>query len=367
MNKAASGSPASSVSRPPGSSSAPRGVFDPLSPSLIFEAVEKAFGIAPDGSLSPYSSYVNRVYGFRGEDGQDYVVKFYRPGRWSEAAILEEHQFLADCAQAELPVVAPLKDSSGLTLSSFEIEESEGPAGENALSRFGAAPAPAAPAPSFFFALFPKRGGRNFDAESDSDWLRLGSLAGRLHALGARRPAPNRPRLGPELAYANLGIVEALVHPEFKAEFADICRGILEQSAAAVKSIAASRIHGDLHRGNILERPGEGLLLLDFDDMMTGPPVQDLWLLLPGRAADCAYELSLLVQGYSEFAELENGSISLVETLRFYRMLHFLAWRSLQRGDLWFKRDFPDWGSRSFWIRELEDFREQAGFVAEAL
>ena len=321
-----------------------KGAFDALSPSLILEAVEAAFGIVPDGSLTPYSSYVNRVYGLRAEDGPEYVVKFYRPGRWTEEAILEEHLFLDDCAKAELPVVAPMEDSSGSTLPAVEIE------GE---------------AEAFFFALFPKRGGRSFDAESESDWLRLGSLAGRLHLVGARRQAPSRARLGPELAFANLSLVEPLVHPEFREEFGEVCRETLERTSEELRAIAPRRIHGDLHRGNILERPGEGLLLLDFDDMMTGPPIQDLWLLLPGRSSECARELSLLVEGYSEFSELEAGSVDLIETLRFYRILHFLAWRSLQRDDNWFKRDYPDWGSRSFWIRELEDFRDQSRIVMD--
>lgn len=333
------------------------GAFDSLSPSLILEAVEAAYGILPDGSLTPYSSYVNRVYGLRGEDGKEYVVKFYRPGRWTMEAILEEHQFLADCAKAELPVVPPLEDSGGQTLPVVEIEAE----GEAQAHDQEALTAPRA----FAFALFPKRGGRSFDAESESDWLRLGSLAGRLHMVGAKRQAPGRPRLGPALALANLAIVEPLVHPEFRPEFSETCRKTLDMTADQVTAIPCQRIHGDLHRGNILERPGEGLILLDFDDMITGPPVQDLWLLLPGHAEDCAKELSLLVEGYSEFSELRTGSVALIEILRFYRMLHFLAWRSLQREDRWFRQDFPDWGSRSFWIRELEDFRDQARTIGD--
>jgi len=131
-----------------------------------------------------------------------------------------------------------------------------------------------------------------------------------------------------------------------------------------MSSANVQRIHGDLHRGNILERPDQGLLLLDFDDMAIGPPIQDLWLLLPGRAAECGRELGFLLDGYSEFSELPQESLGLIENLRLYRMLHFLAWRALQRQDLWFKKDFPDWGSRAFWIQELEDFRDQAKIIA---
>lgn len=327
-----------------------QGAFDALSPSHILEAVQAAYGIVPDGSLSPCSSYVNRVYSLRGENEKEYIVKFYRPGRWTEEGIREEHQFLADCQKAELPVVAPLHGASGDTLPAVEIESDE---------------TPAVTSQTYHFALFPKRGGRSFDAESETDWLRLGSLAGRLHAVGVERQACNRPYLAPALALANLALIEPLVHPEFRAEFSETCREILDTTAIQVTAIQSRRIHGDLHRGNILERPGEGLILLDFDDMMTGPPIQDLWLLLPGHAGDCARELSLLVEGYSEFTELETGSVAIIEILRFYRMLHFLAWRSLQRNDKWFRQDFPDWGGRSFWIRELEDFRDQSHIIKD--
>jgi Ser/Thr protein kinase RdoA (MazF antagonist) len=325
------------------------GAFDALSPEIVLGGVQEALGILPVANLTPYPSYVNRVYGFSDDEGAEYVVKFYRPGRWTEAAILEEHAFLADCAEAELPVVLPLADGSGDTLFGMELEDEADPAsGASAV---------------YSFAVFPKKGGRSFDAERAEDWERLGSLAGRLHLVGARRKAAERLILSSSLALANLKIVEPLVHPEFRSEFAELCRASIEATAPALDALPAIRIHGDLHRGNILERADEGLLLLDFDDMATGPQVQDLWLLLPGRTADCGRELSLLIGGYSEFSSLPAGSVGAIETLRFHRMLHFLAWRSLQREDLWFRRDFPDWGGRAFWIRELEDFREQAAWL----
>ncbi len=326
--------------------------FDLLSPDIILDAVHSAYGLKPDGRLSPYSSYVNRVYGLSCEDGEDYVVKFYRPGRWSRTAIQEEQDFVEDCQKAEIPVIAPIKNSSGESLSTLKLEPAEKDRHENL---------------PFFFTLYPKRGGRNFDAEGDSDWLRLGRLAGRLHAAGSLRDAPSRVRIKPELALSNLEKIENLIHPEFKEEFVGLCKEAIRAGSQAMASAKVQRIHGDLHRGNILERPNEGLLLLDFDDMAVGPPAQDLWLLLPGRVSECGRELALLMEGYAEFGELPFESIGLIETLRFYRMLHFLAWRALQRQDLWFKKDFPDWGSRAFWIQELEDFREQAKSIyAEA-
>jgi Ser/Thr protein kinase RdoA (MazF antagonist) len=326
------------------------GAFDLLSPSVVVEAVESAFDMRLDGSLQPYSSYVNRVYGLKDENGSSYIVKFYRPGRWSDEAILEEHRFLIDCRDAELSVVAPLSDASGSTLACVEVDQKESKTEKTAV---------------FSFALFPRKGGRSFDAETTDDWLRLGALIGRLHAIGKTRSAPHRPRLDPALAYANLEIVTPLVHPEFSQEFSDLCKETLERTAARISSLGTQRIHGDLHRGNLLSRLDEGLLLLDFDDMMTGPPVQDLWLLLPGRTDECKRELSLLFEGYTEFSDMEPGSVTAIETLRFYRMLHFLAWRSLQREDSWFLRDYPDWGGRAFWIRELEGLREQSDAIGQ--
>ena len=131
-------------------------------------------------------------------------------------------------------------------------------------------------------------------------------------------------------------------------------------------------IHGDCHRGNILDRlgssskPGDGLLIIDFDDMMMGPAVQDLWLLLPDHAEQCRKELGLLVEGYEAFLSFDRRELELVEGLRFMRMVYFLAWRSKQRNDKWFKESFPDWGSKAFWTAELEDLRDQAELVLEA-
>jgi Ser/Thr protein kinase RdoA (MazF antagonist) len=325
-----------------------RSPFDLLAPDIVLDAVQSAYEIRPDGRLSPYSSYVNRVYGLSGDDGTDYVAKFYRPGRWSEEAIREELFFLDDCRKAEIPVIAPLRNTDGDSLSAFDLE-----GGEDGQRPW-----------RYFFALYPKKGGRNFDAEGDADWLRLGRLAGRLHSVGALRDAPSRVKIRPELALANLEKIEDLIHPEIKPEFVQLCKDAIRAGSDIMSSAKVQRIHGDLHRGNILERPGEGLLLLDFDDMAIGPPVQDLWLLLPGRVDECGRELGLLMEGYAEFGELPAESPGLVESLRLYRMLHFLAWRALQRQDLWFKKDFPDWGGRAFWIQELEDFREQARVLA---
>lgn len=319
------------------------GPFDHLTPFVVQQAVEGQTGLRLLDSLFPYNSYVNRVYGLRSEDGAEYVAKFYRPGRWTPEALEEEHDFLADCGRAELPVALPLADEDGHTLGEVEVETEDG-------------------LRTFFFSVSPKKGGRNFDAERDDDWLRLGRLLGRLHQVGRQKPARHREVCQPQTTEQHLQnlLAEGLIPAEFETDFADLADELLPELKTLFAGLPQQRLHGDCHRGNILDRPGEGLLLMDFDDMMWGPVIQDLWLLLPGYQEDCARELDLLTRGYTEFSPLRPALWNLVEPLRFMRMVHYLAWTAKQRHDAGFRVSFPDFGTRSFWIKELEDLRSQA-------
>ncbi len=329
------------------------GAFDILSPDAALEAVEEAFGLDLDGTVETYPSYVNRVYGFRDGDGRAYVAKFYRPGRWSRDAILDEHAFIADCAASELPVALPLQLPAGggsLAEAAFESDEADGACAEC----------------DMYFALFPKMGGRNFEPECDEDWTRLGSIVGRLHSVGRSRSAPHRLKMGPALSASHIDslLAEGLIHPDCRAEFEELARSGLELIGPRFEGISLQRIHGDLHRGNILDRPGSGgLLLIDFDDMLMGPAIQDLWLLLPGRVQESGREIGLLSEGYEEFGSIDPRQYGLIEGLRLMRMLYFLAWRASQRHDYWFQREFPDWGSKAFWLKEVEDLREQVAVI----
>lgn len=325
--------------------------FDLLTPEAALDAVEAAYGLSLDGRVMTYPSYINRVYGFRTDEGDEYVAKFYRSGRWSWEAILEEHTFVLQCAAAEIPVVAPLADLEGESLTEVEISQGS----EEAL---------------FPFALYPKRGGRSFDAETDEAWYRLGSIVGRVHAVGRGEEAHHRPICLPRewtSPFVEELLFQELVHPDLAAEFRELTEEIVTLAAPRFKGLPMQRIHGDCHRGNLLDRPGEGLLMIDFDDMMVGPAVQDIWLLLPGYASDCRRELTMLLDGYEEFLSFPRESLDLIEPLRFMRMVHFLSWQARQREDHWFRREFPDWGSKQFWIRELEDFKTQADVVRETL
>ncbi|MFP4566823.1 MAG: serine/threonine protein kinase [Spirochaetaceae bacterium] len=330
--------------------------FDMLTPDAAIQAVESIWDMRLDGTLSSYPSYVNRVYGVRTDEGEEYVAKFYRPGRWSRDAILDEHAFLRDCADAEIPVVAPIPDAEGDTLGALEVT-AETETGATQVTEFPV-------------ALFPKRGGRSFDAETDDQWYRLGSIVARCHVAGRRREAGHRPVCRPEswtAPFVEELTDERLIHPDLAGEFRETAEEILSLASPCFDGLPVHRIHGDCHRGNLLDRPDEGLLMIDFDDMMVGPAVQDIWLLLPGHAADCGRELTMLLDGYETFLEFPRDSLKLIEPLRFMRMIHFLAWQARQRGDNWFRKEFPDWGTKQFWIRELEDLKMQAGVVRDEL
>jgi Ser/Thr protein kinase RdoA (MazF antagonist) len=323
--------------------------FDLLSPDLAMVAVERSHGLRLDGTVTTYPSYVNRVYGLRDEEGKRFVAKFYRPGRWSREAILEEHRFVLDCAAAELPVVAPLANGDGSTLATAAATGPEG-------------------SEEFFFALYPLRAGRGFDAEGEEDWLRLGAIVGRVHAVAAAGEAPHRLLCLPSAstrAFVEELRAAGVVTPDCREEFFGIAAAALDAIEGLFEGVATHRIHGDCHRGNILDRPGEGLLLIDFDDMMRGPAVQDLWLLLPDHASSCRRELALILEGYEQFRPFDPSTLRLIEPLRLMRMLYYVAWQARQRNDARFRESQPGWGSKAFWLLEIEDLSRQLEWVRE--
>ena len=327
------------------------GTFDLLTPHVAVQAIESVIGIHVDGALTSFPSYVNRVYGCGGSDGRQYVAKFYRPGRWTYEAILEEHLLVSECAALELPVVAPIADADGdhlhvVAAASAEREQ------------------------EFCFSVYPKRNGRTFDADRDEDWLRIGALVGRVHVAAANGSAEHRMTCTPQASTSRFldDLDEAdLVPPDLAAAFYDLADAAVERIAPLFDGVALQRVHGDCHRGNILDRAEEGLLIIDFDDMMVGPAVQDLWLLLPGRIADSRRELALLLEGYEEFQPFERATVALIEPLRLMRMVYYLAWSALQRHDLRFQESFPQWGGPAFWEQEIEDLRTQLRVIEDQI
>ncbi len=317
--------------------------FDNLLPDTMLAAVEEALGIEMTGLASPLPSYINRVYEVQSVDGDRYIPKFYRPGRWSRDALQDEHDFVLECAEAEIPVIAPLKLADGET-----IHEADG----------------------IFFTIFPKRYGRQLEINTDEDWTRVGSLLGRVHAVGCQKEANARTNIHPARSTAE-HIAHLLdnnfVTPRQQDAFKDVTSRILDLIVELFDDIEFIRIHGDCHCGNLLDRPDEGLMIIDFDDMMVGPPIQDLWLLLPDHAERCRRELNLLLTGYNQFRDFEDPTIRLIEPLRAMRIIYFLAWCSTQINDFKFRTMYPEWGSDAFWQRELNDLSHQLQIIKDHL
>ncbi|MCU0608448.1 MAG: serine/threonine protein kinase [Chitinispirillaceae bacterium] len=319
------------------------GVFDSLTLDLILESVEAALGVRLTGMVSYMSSYINRVCALQTATGDGIVAKFYRPGRWSVDAIREEHDFVLACAEAEIPVIAPLPLVGKSTLGS---------------------------ASGIPFAVYPKRWGRPIEVEDDEMWERLGTVIARMHLAGSQAAAPHRVVLHPEKSLRK-DIQDLLdgnfVQGQQLASFTAVCDDILALTAPLFDDVKMIRLHGDCHCGNILNRPGEGLMLIDFDDMATGPPVQDLWLMLPGDVRSSALQLSLMLDGYEQFRDFDRSSLRLVEPLRAMRLIYFLAWCGRQMNDHQFRHHFPKWGTPGFWDQEIADLQDQLQQIKKAL
>lgn len=317
------------------------GVFDSLTPERILEAVEEETGQSFTGLTAPLPSYINRVYELENYAGERLIAKFYRPGRWNRAALEDEHCFLLDCAAAEIPVVAPLILENGTSIGMWE---------------------------EIYFTLFPKRAGREMMMKSDEVWYRLGSLIGRMHAVGLERDAQYRLVMHPEtttIPERDQLVNGGWMSDHISASFRDVVDRIIEIALPLFDEVLLHRIHGDCHRANILERPSEGLMIIDFDDMVMGPAVQDLWLLLPGYAQECRHEIDLILEGYEAFVDFDYRQLRMMEVLRAMRMIYFLAWCSTQAGDYRFQTLFPDWGSDHFWQREIADLHKQLHIIEQ--
>lgn len=309
--------------------------FDNLTPDIIIDAVESALRIPLTGLTHPLPSYINRVYELQDGDGSRWIAKFYRPGRWTREALLDEHRFVLDCRDEDIPVVAPVELDSGHTIGEVD---------------------------GVFFAVYPKRLGREIELENDDDWRSAGSVVARMHLAGAMRGADARIVLRPDISTAaDLAFLRdgGFVAERHLREFAHLADRVMDVLDGLFNGVEIIRIHGDCHRGNILFRPDDGLTFIDFDDMMMGPPIQDLWLILPDHAEASRREIELLLDGYELFREFDYSTLRLVEPLRLMRLIYFLAWCARQSGDFRFRNNFPDWGTDAFWRREIADLERQ--------
>ncbi len=317
--------------------------FAGLTPELIHKSLQDGFGLEPYGLINHLPSYINRVYEVEDSDLNRYVIKYYRPGRWTENAIMDEHDLLFECQDAEIPVAAPLLTKDGSSLCRIE---------------------------NFFFALFPKKSGRLFETNCDDDYIRLGCLAARLHNVSERLEAPDRIRFSTDnwkSLFLNHLVDHKLITVNEEKYFTGIINQILESAAPLLKDFSTIPCHGDCHRGNILDRGSEGLMLIDLDDMCHAPEVQDLWMLLPGHAEESKKEWMLMLEGYSEFRNIDPKQFILIEPLRAMRMLYYLSWSARQLNDPRFRHSHPDWGTPAFWSKEIGDFRVQLQVIREVM
>jgi Ser/Thr protein kinase RdoA (MazF antagonist) len=326
--------------------------FSELTPDFILLAVE-SLGWVCDGRLLPLNSYENRVYqvGIEASElseksepigrSEPIVVKFYRPQRWSLAQIQEEHEFVAELAAADLPVVPPIASADGTTLHYRE---------------------------PFHFAVFPRRGGRL--PELDLDTLHVvGRLLGKLHSVGNLRGFEYRPQLS--LAeYGDASAQYLLQHDFIPADvrnaYESLASDLLKrigQQLQACSHVAQLRLHGDCHPGNILWR--DGPLLVDFDDCQSGPAVQDLWMLLSGERDQQQAQLSELIDGYNTFFDFDPSELVLIESLRTLRLMHYSAWLARRWNDPAFPKSFPWFNTPRYWSSHILQLREQLSALDE--
>jgi Ser/Thr protein kinase RdoA (MazF antagonist) len=318
--------------------------FSSLTPDTVLNALE-SIGLRSDGRLLALNSYENRVYQIGMDNGPPLVAKFYRPGRWTDEAILEEHAFVEELVEREIPVVPALKLADGKTLHSFD---------------------------GFRFAVFSKHGGRAPELENRDTLEWMGRFLGRIHAIGALKPFQHRPALNigsfGEEPYAWL-----LAHDFIPPDLLPAYRSVVEQALNGVRNcydragteLKMLRLHGDCHAGNVLWTD-DGPHFVDFDDSRMGPAVQDLWMLLSGERSDMVRQLGDVLAGYEDFHDFDVRELHLIEALRTLRLIHYAAWLAQRWDDPAFKQAFPWFNTQRYWQDRILELREQIALMDEA-
>lgn len=315
--------------------------FSTLTPDFVLDALDSV-GLIGDGRLLALNSYENRVYQAGMEDGQPLVVKFYRPERWSDAAILEEHDFVATLAGREIPVVPALR-INGSTLHQYN---------------------------GFRFSVFSRQGGRapELDNRDTLEWM--GRFIGRIHALGGLEPYQHRPALDIQ----SFGVEPAeylLAHDFIPVELLEVYRGVVALALDGVRrcfdragEVKTLRLHGDCHVGNVLWTD-DGPHFVDFDDSRMGPAIQDLWMLLSGERAEQTRQFGDLLTGYEAFHDFHPRELHLLEALRTLRLIHYSAWIARRWDDAAFPAAFPWFNTQRYWQDRILELREQIALMDE--
>jgi Ser/Thr protein kinase RdoA (MazF antagonist) len=307
-----------------------------LTPEVVLDAIS-ALGLSPDGRLLALSSYENRVYQVWLEDAAPVVAKFYRPGRWSEAQIDEEHAFARELAEREIPVVAPLFSSS---FHGFRV------------------------------AVYPRRGGRSPELGDPKTLEWIGRFLGRIHAVGATKRFVHREALTPQ-NFGHDARAYLLAGSFIPAELLEPWKAVTEQALELVSHCYSRagdakniRLHGDCHPGNILWTD-EGPHFVDLDDARMGPALQDLWMLLSGDRAAMSRQLHEVLKGYQQFMAFDRRSLNLLEALRTLRLIHYSAWIARRWDDPAFPAAFPWFDTQRYWQDRILELREQIALMQE--
>jgi len=315
--------------------------YSGLTPDVVLDALD-TIGVRGDGRLLALNSYENRVYQVWREDGPAVVAKFYRPGRWTDAQILEEHAFLDELADAEVPAVPPLR------MHDATLHEHAG----------------------YRFAVFARHGGRAPELDDRMTLTRLGLYVGRIHAVGARVRFAQRPALGMQ-EFGDDARDYLLRHDFIPPDLRDAYESIVAQALEAVRAawaragkVATLRLHGDCHGGNVLWTDA-GPHFVDFDDARNGPAIQDLWMLLSGDRESMTLQLLAILDGYEQFRLFDPRELELVEALRTLRLVHYAAWLARRWDDPAFPAAFPWFNTQRYWQDRILELREQVAAMQE--
>lgn len=311
--------------------------FAQLSPDLILDAIE-SIGVLVESGLLALNSYENRVYQFIAQDGIRYVVKFYRPQRWSVEQLLEEHEFAHELVEHDIPISAPVI-VSGQTLHQYQ---------------------------GYHFALYLSVGGRQFEVDNLDQLEWMGRFIGRIHLVAKSRPFLHRPTINlTEYLDQPLATLKSheLVPSSLHNAFFTILQQVIDETKAQYQQQQNIRLHGDCHPGNILWR--DGPTFVDLDDCRMGPAVQDLWMMLSGDNQQMRIQLDTLIEAYSEFCDFNPAQLSQIEPLRAMRMVHYMAWLARRWQDPAFPQAFPWFAEDKYWEHQVLALKEQLSALRE--
>ena len=315
--------------------------FDRLTPDFILDAVE-ATGVRADGRVTALNSYENRVYQVGLEDDAPIIAKFYRPDRWSDQQIQEEHDFTHELESSEIPVVTAFRTNNDECLSDYK---------------------------GFRFSLYPRVGGRAPELDNLDNLFILGRFLGRIHRVGASQTYTFRPSIDSQ-SYGHDSVQFLSAHfipADLKEAYISLCKDILSLIDQILKNFGQAnliRVHGDCHVGNILWRD-DNPYFIDFDDSRMAPAIQDIWMLLSGDRNEQRVQLREIIEGYNEFAEFDSRELVLIEVLRTLRMLYFSAWLARRWDDPAFPLGFPWFNTQRYWEDHILNLREQFSALNE--